>query len=188
MSIEAEQALENYEQAKKHPLIGLMERLQFSELDAGLKNPYSGTYLKARHDGALELYAHGESPVLMRANPEKGSISTFAPEAINLISRQINLFAEENGLTINRRALNYDILDEEKAVFLTDEAIQALELLLNQGVVGAPAPGQRPVSTSQNRVSGHHLFKKSEKAPVWDEIEKAALNALGLEKVAGIVD
>lgn len=189
MSEELQMALTSYEYAKTNAMVGLLERLQFSEFDTGFKNPYSGAMIKARHDGALEMLANGKLPVIIRAISEKGTLSMFAPEVVNLISKRVNIFTEENGIVINGHRLNYDVLSEEgKLVFLSDEAIRALELLLNQGIIGTPAPGQMPVSSGINSISSCHLFMKDNKAYQWDDIEIKALEALGLKKVAGLLD
>lgn len=176
-----------YEQAKQGAPDGLMDRTHFSEMDAGIKNPYSGSLMRARHDGAVEVYAHGLSPAGMRANPNMGTLNLFATKRVSAFAPEVRFVTGEDGLMINEHRLNYDVLGAGQAVFLSEEALQNLRLLLTQGVYGAPGPGQVPVNGIGVRVEGHKLFYAQDGGSSWDPMEVEALRALGLMREAGIV-
>lgn len=175
-----------YEEARKSPGEGLMDRSHFSELDAGIKNPFSGSLVRARYDGVAELYAHGDRPTGVRANPNAGTLNGFAPKRISAFAPEVAFVTDEDGVSINRYKLNYDVFGAGKLVFLSEMAIENLKLLLTQGVYGAPAPGQIPVNPMGVDVDGHELFYDRDQEVQWDPMEIEALQALGLTREAGL--
>lgn len=183
---EVEKALKNYEHAKSAPIEELISRVYFSEMDTGFKNHYSGSLIRARHDGVVEIYAHGDKPVGIRGNPNLGTLNHFAAESIRFQAPYSQFFTEDNGIEINGRPLNYEVLDQGKLLFFDDDAIAALRKLLSQGVIGAPAPGQMPVAGRPDGVKDHRLFLDQEDSAYWDPVEKKALEALGLQREAGL--
>ena len=92
---------------------------------------------------------------------------------------------DEDGVSINRYKLNYDVFGAGKLVFLSEMAIENLKLLLTQGVYGAPAPGQIPVNPMGVDVDGHELFLRPRSRSQWDPMEIEALQALGLTARGG---
>lgn len=183
---EVDEALKNYEMAKSAPIEELMSRMYFSEMDTGFKNHYSGSLVRARHDGVIEIYAHGDRPVGIRGNPNLGTLNHFAADSIRFQAPYSRFFTEDNGIEINGRPLNYEVFDQGKLLFFDDAAIDALKQLLSQGVVGVPAPGQMPVTGGIGGVNDHHLFLRKEDSAYWDPIERKALEALGLQREAGL--